>query len=258
MEKDRGTGSRVRNNLLIGQIALDLRLITREQLQQCLDLQSGQASPRPIGSLLVQAGFLTDEQLGAVVVEQRRRLADSAPYAPAKREEISFGRLLVQGGHVSQERVNEALRAQQDLADRKIRKRLGEILVEAGHLRFELVPAILRLQGKVLMSCTFCGTHINVIQAISENYPCRRCGMPLEEKAVSVSAEDTAFLLPPVDPRIARARSADPAPPPPASPTAEPGPRPFRLPPIVRRLITILLGFGTILLVLWLLSKSSP
>jgi len=256
MEKDRGTGSRVRNNLLIGQIALDLKLITKEQLQQCLDHQSGQSIPKPIGALLVQAGFLTEEQVAMAVAEQRRRLADSAPYAQAKREEISFGRLLVQGGHVTQEHVNEALRAQQDLADRKIRKRLGEMLVESGHLKFEVVPAILKMQGKVLMSCTFCGTHINVIQAISEGYPCRRCGMPLEEKAASVSAEDTAYLLPAVDPRIARTRSAAP---PPAAPAPAPAPerRPLTLPPILRRLISILIGFGTILLVLWLLSRSS-
>lgn len=257
MEKDRGTGSRVRNNLLIGQIALDLRLVTKEQLQQSLDLQSGQSIPKPIGALLVQAGFMTEEQLQAVVAEQRRRLADSAPYAPAKREEISFGRLLVQGGHVSQERVNEALRAQQDLADRKIRKRLGELLVESGHLKFETVPVLLRLQGKVLMSCTFCGTHINVIQAISENYPCRRCGMPLQEKAASVSAEDTAYLLPPVDPRIARARAPIPTAAPAPAPAPAPERRPFVLPPVLRRLITILLGFGAILLVLWYLSKTS-
>lgn len=256
MEKDRGTGSRVRNNLLIGQIALDLKLITKDQLQQCLDHQSGQAIPKPIGALLVQAGFLTEAQVTMAVEEQRRRLQACAPYAPAKREEISFGKLLVQGGHTTLDRVNEALRAQQDLADRKIRKRLGEILVESGHLKFEVVPAILKMQGKVLMSCTFCGTHINVIQAISENYPCRRCGMPLQNKAVSVSAEDTAYLLPPVDPRIARARAPVPATPAPVAAPAAPRAG-FVVPPVLRRLLAILLGFGAILLALWWLSKSS-
>lgn len=250
MENDRGTGSRVRNNLLIGQIALNLRMITQEQLQQCLDLQAGQASPRPIGALLVQNGFLTEEQLAAAIGEQRRRLESPAPHG-----EISFGRLLVQGGHATQERVNEALRAQQDLADRNIRKRLGEILVESGHLRFEVVPAILKVQGKVLMSCTFCGTHINVMQAISQGYPCRRCGMPLEEKAVSVSAEDTAYLLPAADPRPTRARSPEPAPAP--SPGPEAAPPTAAFPPVLRRLILILAGFGAILLALWLLSRSS-
>ncbi|HXX94440.1 MAG TPA: hypothetical protein VEN81_12460, partial [Planctomycetota bacterium] len=203
----------VRNSLLLGQIALELKLITPEKLKQCLDLQAGQVNPRPIGALLVEEGFLTPEALATAVEEQSRRLADTAPFASAPKAAVSFGRLLVQGGHATQEHVNEALRAQQDLAERGDRKRLGEILVESGRIPFETVPAILKQQGKVLMSCTFCGTHLNVIQAIAQGYPCRRCGMPLEEKAVSVSAEDTAYLLPPVDPRIAsRAPAGAPVP----------------------------------------------
>ena len=196
-----------RNGLLVGQIALDLRLLTREQLQQCLDLQAGQPQPRPIGTLLRENGFLTEEQLARVVEEQKRRLAELTPSVPVQRAEVSFGRLLVKGGHASEERVNEALRAQQDLAERGVRKRLGELLVESGHLAPEVVPAILKLQGKILMSCTFCGTHMNVVYFLAEGFPCRKCGMPLSEKAVTVSAEDTAYLLPAVDPRIATRRT---------------------------------------------------
>ena len=241
-----------RNPLLIGQIALDLGMLTREKLQQCLNQQAGQAQPRPIGALLVQEGFLSGEQLARAMVEQKRRLEDSVPYAPAKKCDISFGRLLVQGGHVAPERVNEALRAQQDLADRGTRKRLGELLVESGHLPFEKVPMILKLQGKVLMSCTFCGTHVNVIQAIAEGYPCRRCGMPLEEKAVSVSAEDTAYLMPPADPRGTRRSTVPAAPPSPAAPLPA-----ARAPAsdTMRRLLMVLVILGVIIAGVVLLSR---
>jgi len=239
------------NRLLVGQIALDLQLLTRDQLQECLDFQAGQAQPKPVGTLLVQNGFLTEEQLGRVMEEQKRRLAESVPFAPAPRGELSFGRLLVQGGHASQERVNEALRAQQDLADRGIRKRLGELLVESGHLASEVVPALLKLQGKALMSCTFCGTHINVIRSIAEGYPCRRCGMPLAETAVAVSAEDTAYLLPPVDPRIGRAPSTSPAAPAPAAPAPSAPGDPERR----RRLALVVLLLIALAVAVYLLSK---
>jgi hypothetical protein len=242
-----------RNSLLIGQIALDLKLITREKLQQCLDLQAGQAKPRPIGALLVQEGFLTEEALARAIEEQRRRLEDSVPFATARKADASFGRLLVLGGHATQEHVNEALRAQQDLADRGVRKRLGELLVDSGRLPFEKVFVILKQQGKVLMSCTFCGTHLNVIQAIAEGYPCRRCGMPLEEKAVSVSAEDTAYLLPPADPRVAR-RTA-PAPPP-AAPTVSSTPEFRTIPAAWKVLVMVLAVLGLVLLAVFLLSRS--
>jgi hypothetical protein len=241
-----------RNSLLIGQIALELNLITRDKLQQCLDQQAGQAKPRPIGALLVQEGFLTEEQLARAIEEQRRRFQDTVPFAPTKKADVSFGRLLVQGGHVTQERVNEALRAQQDLADRGTRKRLGELLVESGHLPFEKVAMILKMQGKVLMSCTFCGTHINVIQAISEGYPCRRCGMPLEEKAVSVSAEDTAYLLPPVDPRATRRATLPPAPS--TAPAAAPPAVPALASDTGRRLLVVILTLAALGVAVYLLS----
>ena len=122
------------NRLLVGQIAVELGFVTREQLQECVDLQAGQVQPKPIGTLLVENGFLAQDRLAAVLDEQNRRLQESLPYAPAQRGAVAFGHLLVDGGLVSQERVNEALRAQQDLADRGVRKRLGELLVEAGHL----------------------------------------------------------------------------------------------------------------------------
>lgn len=190
-----------RNRLLIGQIAIELGFVTREQLQECIDLQAGQVQPKPIGTLLVENAVLTQNQLTTVIEEQKKRLQEALPYAPTQRGAVAFGRLIVDRGLVKQEHVNEALRAQQDLADRGIRRRLGELLVEAGHLPPEAVPDILKTQGKVLMACTFCGAHLNVLTTIAEGYPCRKCGMPLDQKTGIVSADETAYLLPAIDPR---------------------------------------------------------
>lgn len=243
------------NRLLVGQIALDLGLVTREQLQECIDLQAGQVQPKPIGALLIETGFLSEAQMASVIEEQRRRLEEQLPYAPVQRGTIAFGRLVVERGLTSQARVNEALRAQQDLADRGVRKRLGELLVEAGHLSPDAVPDILGAQGKVLMACTFCGAHLNVLVSISEGYPCRKCGMPLDRKTGIVSAEETAYLLPAADPRPRLASSTLPppklaaadAPPPPPSAGAE----------FLGRVVRILVAIGVLTLVLYFLTKSS-
>ncbi len=197
-----------RNRLLVGQIALELGFVTKEQLQECIDLQAGQVQPKPLGALLVETGMLNQERLTAIIEEQRRRLDEARPYAPTQVGAVAFGRLVVDRGLVKQEHVNEALRAQQDLADRGTRKRLGELLVGAGHLSADAVPDILKAQGKVLMACTFCGAHFNVLITIAEGYPCRRCGMPLDRKTGSILADETAYLLPAVDPRP-RAPSPD-------------------------------------------------
>jgi hypothetical protein len=242
------------NRLLVGQIAIELGFVTKEQLQECVDLQAGQVQPKPIGTLLVENGFLPQNRLDAVLEEQKRRLQESLPYAPAQRGAVAFGHLLVERKLVTQERVNEALRAQQDLADRGVRKRLGELLVEAGHLTPEAVPEVLKAQGKVLMACTFCGAHFNVLITIAEGYPCRKCGMPLDQKTGIVSADETAYLLPAIDPRpremtdTRRAAAQAASAPPPAAPAISPD--------FVGRLARILTIIGILTLILYLLTKA--
>src|SRR5581483_5350234 len=82
------------------------------------------------------------------------------------------------------------------LADRGVRRRLGELLVESGHLKAEIVPTLPKVQGKTLMACTFCGSHYNVLTSIAEGYPCRQCGMAMNETLGTISAVETAYLLP--------------------------------------------------------------
>lgn len=245
-----------RNRLLIGQIALDLQLVTRDQLQQCVDFQAGQVQPKPIGALLVQNGFLNTDQLAQIIEEQERRLKEPLAHAPATAGSVAFGRMVVERGLCRQENVNEALRAQQDLADRGLRRRLGELLVEAGHLKAELVPGLLKAQGKSLMACTFCGSHYNVLTSIAEGYPCRQCGMAMSETLGTISAIETAYLLPAIDTR--------PRPEPVARPAAAPAPAviapapsaPVLGPEVIQRLIQVIAVIGALGLLLYLFSKS--
>jgi hypothetical protein len=245
-----------RNRLLIGQIALDLKLVTRDQVQQCVDFQAGQVQPKPIGALLVQNGFLSADQLARVIEEQERRLQEPQAHSPTAVGLLAFGRLVVERGHAKLEHVNEALRAQQDLADRGIRNRLGELLVQADRLKAELVPGLLKIQGKTLMACTFCGSHYNVLSSIAEGYPCRQCGMAMSETLGTISAIETAYLLPAIDirpraePQGLAAVPAPPAPVPAAPPDAALSAE------LVRRLVQVLLIIGVLGLLFYFLSKN--
>jgi hypothetical protein len=245
-----------RNRLLIGQIALDLQLVTRDQLQQCVDFQAGQVQPKPIGDLLVQNGFLTAEQLARVLEEQARRMKEMLPHAPTEVGAVAFGHIVVERGLTGQEQVNEALRAQQDLADRGVRRRLGELLVDAGHLKAEAVPVLLKAQGKTLMACTFCGSHYNVLTSIAEGYPCRQCGMPMSETLGTISAIETAYLLPAVDlrPRPDAPRPA-PAPVPAAVPPSAPAPAGTVDRELLRRVVQVILIITFLGLLCYYLSK---
>jgi len=245
-----------RNRLLIGQIALDLQLVTRDQLQQCVDFQAGQVQPKPIGALLVQNGFLNAEQLAKIIEEQERRLQEPQAHTPVAVGALAFGRLVVERGYCKQEHVNEALRAQQDLADRGLRRRLGELLVEAERLKAERVPELLKVQGKTLMACTFCGAHYNVLTSICDGYPCRQCGMVMNETLGTISAVDTAYLLPAMDSRV-RPEPAVAAPAAaPVVPVAAPAP-PTLSPDLIRRLVQVLVIIGVLAIALYWLSKNS-
>jgi len=49
-----------RNDFLFGQIALERKLVTQEQLQQALSEQAKDPRPKPLGVLRVARGFITD------------------------------------------------------------------------------------------------------------------------------------------------------------------------------------------------------
>jgi len=223
-----------RNDLLIGQIALQWGLIKQEQLQQCLTLQAGQSRRRPVGALMVDTGFIREEQLVRIIEEQRRRMKAYAAYREARKEEFLFGKLLVKGGLASLERVNEALGAQQDLTERGTKKRLGELLIDAGHITPENVHQTLRLQGKTIMVCRLCRSQYNVVLTVAEGMTCRRCGRPLEQASDSVTADETSFLLPSVVPPLPVRPPTVRMPPPPA-PAEAPLPVPVPAAPVTAR-----------------------
>jgi hypothetical protein len=116
------------------------------------------------------------------------------------------------------------------------------------------VPGLLKTQGKTLMACTFCGSHYNVLTSIAEGYPCRQCGMPMNDTLGTISAVDTAYLLPAIDTRP----RPEPTPKPAAAPEAV-LPAPAAPPAIDRevllRLVQVVGVIGILGLILYLFSR---
>ena len=170
-----------RNELLVGQIALDLGFITQQQLNVCLDFQAGVDHPQPIGSLLVAKGYLTDKQLLDIMDEQQKRLGQKNKYSEVRREDGLFGKLVVRHGIVTVDQVNEALRIQQEMAEKGILKRLGEIMLDSGELTPDSILEILHDQGKTIMMCPACMKRYNVVNFDEKKAPqCRECEADLE------------------------------------------------------------------------------
>jgi len=108
---------------------------------------NGQSAPgplkRPIGQILVDAGFITEEKLHGALGEQQRT------------NEL-LGEVLVRLGEISPIDLNIALSLQKDLADPDdaakasagVRKMLGEILLQARRITPEQLDAALREQKR--------------------------------------------------------------------------------------------------------------
>lgn len=146
-------------------------LAVQEQLgdlEQAVRLGAGVR--QQLGRLLVQAGRLSEEELDQVLAEQQRgggRLGEAARrlgllsgpelkgmlefqrnQCPDRRHAspLRLGELLVCTGHISRDRLVDALRKQA-----VSRKKLGDVLVEEGHAQLTQIGHCVRLQ-QLLMS----------------------------------------------------------------------------------------------------------
>ena len=60
--------------LLIGEMAVLLRTITAEQLDECVQQQIDERHRRPLGEVMVERGFVRTEALTALLTTQTREI----------------------------------------------------------------------------------------------------------------------------------------------------------------------------------------
>ncbi len=120
---------------LLGELLLDARRITPEQLQQAL--RERDETGEKLGEILVSRGILTDAERDALLAFQRRQGEGSTPT-------FHLGEIFVATGQITREQLDRALAKQ-----RETRKRIEEILVEAGDIHPDQVEHGLKLQKKI-------------------------------------------------------------------------------------------------------------
>lgn len=141
--------------VLLGEIAVELGMLTRSQLDGVL-AEQGSRKSTPLGALLVIRGILTHSELGDLLSEQTLRLKAPAGWGALRREDTLFGRVVQKMRLAEPEEVSEGLRMQASLADRGIYLRLGELLVRRGHMnQFEVAQAM-AATGQPMWYCLSC------------------------------------------------------------------------------------------------------
>jgi hypothetical protein len=125
----------------LGQLLLELGLITPIQLEQALEVQ--QQTGEQIGEVLVGLGMLDvaalENALQSQLEKQKQKQSIPTPAA------IRIGDILIAGGHISREQLDESIEHQ-----KSSNQKLGEILVEKGYVQQQQVEQGIRLQQMLI------------------------------------------------------------------------------------------------------------
>ncbi len=168
-----------KTDTLFGQIALANKMVSEAQLRECLEFQKDLPQRKPLGLILLEKGYLSEESLRRIVDFQRKKLADQVQKAKDKKEDTLFGKILVQLGMSTEKQVEEALAVQQQQKAGH-RLRLGDILVRKGTLSRTQLKTALEFQAGLIFACPACQTQYNVVMFNpGSSLVCYQCGSPL-------------------------------------------------------------------------------
>lgn len=196
-------------DLLLGQIAVEKGFVTKVQLAEAMKEQQGGSSDpdatvspsksgRPLGTILMNRGFLTEKDLVGLLEEQNRRLEAIRNCQKLQKVEYLFGQLLVKNNLATMLQINKCLEIQLKMAEKGVSPipRLGELLVDHGFVDKMTVANVLRMQDKDILFCTGCGRQYNVVGLEDgKAYKCKECGGVMLRRGMleSLRADETTF-----------------------------------------------------------------
>ncbi len=181
--------------ILIGNIAVKLNLLTPQQLEECLNEQDKTKPRKPLGLIMIEKGYLTKEKLDELLKIQSETIERKSDEYQKSLQDNLFGRILIVKKLVSAEDVYDAVKVQATLLQRGIRKRLGTILVEKGLLTESQVKEVLEIQNKKVLYCEKCDLIFTVEWVLGRVYACTKCGKRLLVPPKTIMVTETEPLI---------------------------------------------------------------
>lgn len=175
--------------LLFGRIVERSGLARPEDIAECLDIQEKHPG-RPLGEILVDRGYLTRNQLQQVLDIQAQTFETTHKDTQLRLKESLFGQLVLLKRFARSGDVHECLRLQQKLREQGQHVFLGELLVMKSRMSASQVAEILRAQNKMLLFCEGCFRRVTIsVYSPQETYRCENCGGVLLEPKPTELAE---------------------------------------------------------------------
>lgn len=159
--------------LVIGELAVRDRLISRDQLDDIVDLQQKSNFSQPLGSLMLERKLLTKAQLDGLLQRQKEALHD---YERALSVSGLFGRIAIEVGLITEQQLSTAIRRQLTLDFQGKRTKIGQILLAMKAIRPSGFWEVIRAQGT--FRCGDCGHVLDEPRFEQTAIHCEKCGKP--------------------------------------------------------------------------------
>src|SRR5437667_87392 len=116
-------------------------------IDECVKQQAGQGDtlPKKLGLLLIQKGHMTDEQVASILDIQRRQV--KAIDADPKRGGL-FGHLCLDLGFLAPDKLDDAVRDQEEVAMKGQPAMLGQILLRRNAITTDQFLKVLKMQRR--------------------------------------------------------------------------------------------------------------
>jgi hypothetical protein len=159
--------------LVIGELAVRDRLISRDQLDDVVEVQQKGGFNQPLGSLMLERKLLTKSQLDGLLQRQKQVLQE---YEKTLSVSGLFGRIAIEIGLISEKQLAEAIRRQLTLDFEGKHTKIGQILLAMKAILPEDFWEVIHSQGA--FRCGNCGHTLDNPKILKTAIHCEKCGKP--------------------------------------------------------------------------------
>ncbi len=159
--------------LVIGELAVRDRLISRDQLEDVVAIQQKGGFSQPLGSLMLERKLLTRPQLDSLLKRQKQVLQD---YEKTLSVSGLFGRIAIELGMIGEKQLAEAIRRQLALDFEGKHTKIGQILLMMKAITPAQFWEIIHSQG--LFRCGDCGHTLATPRIEKSAIRCEKCDKP--------------------------------------------------------------------------------
>jgi hypothetical protein len=128
-------------------IAMSMGLVTKKQLDECLEVQQKSKKRRQLGEIMLVRGDLNGKQVNEVLSVQKRMGDVSDLPASKPRARALIGEIMVEAAFIDKKTLENALSHQELLRKTGISPCLGELLIAVGKITLDQLEKALAAQA---------------------------------------------------------------------------------------------------------------